>query len=415
MRRYEIDIARRLTLGFDGGKSSPAIKVAITSVALSIAVMIVAVAVTFGFKKEITRKIQGFTPHITIYSTEADESGKSVLRPQERLADILDSADCVKEWHTSVNLLALLKTTDSFKGLYLTGVDSTFDSSFLQENLISGKIPDFKSPAKASRQLLISQTTAQALSLNIGDSINVYSLGDQVRARRMEITGIYDSHLEMYDNLLAFSTADAPRDLGGFAPDEVTRIDITTPDLKESDYSADELYKILKSEAEQGNISPFIGIDTISQQCAGIFGWLSLLDINVWIVLSLLTLVSAFTLISGMLIIILEKVRFIGVMKALGASSGSIRHIFVWLSMRIGLKGVAIGSAVGLVLIALQYFFHIVPLNPEAYYMDYAPVDFCWVAIIGVIVGFSACIYLTLAIPSRLVSRISPSESMRFE
>lgn len=415
MKRYEIEIARRIALGFDGGKSSPAVKVAVTSVALSIAVMLLAVAVIFGFKKEVTRKIEGFTPHISLYSSETDESGKAVLRPDEGLGAVLDSVPYIKEWHTSVNVLALLKRSDSFKGLYLTGVDSTFDSSFLKENLVSGKIPDFRNAEINSRQLLVSRKSASDLGLKAGDSINVYSIGDQVRVSRMEVTGIYDSHFEMYDNILAFSSANAARELGGFRPDEVTRIDITTHELKETDQSAAALHQALAQEAEKGNISPFVAIDTITSQCAGIFGWLALLDINVWIVLILLTVVSAFTLISGMLIIILEKVRFIGVMKALGAPSSSIRHIFIWLSMRIGIKGVAIGTAAGLLLISLQYWFHVVPLNPDAYYMDYAPVEFCWWAFAAVIVGFSLCIYLTLELPSRLVSRISPSESMRFE
>lgn len=415
MKRFEIYIARRLTLGQGGAKSSPAVKVAVASVALSIAVMLLAVAIVFGFKREITRKIQGFNPHVTLYSAADGSDESAALRPGGELAHILDSVPCVVDWQPSVNTLALLKTPDAFKGVYLTGLSDGHDTAFLRENIVSGRMPDIANPEKSSHSLLLSRCVADELQLTAGDSVNLYSIGDNVSLRRMEVTGIYDSHLDMFDNMLAFSSIGTARALSGTPDDEATRIDITLTSLDNVDGDALILRDALHSAAEKGLIPPYIAIDTIHSRCAGIFGWLSLLDTNVWVILVLLTLVSTFTLISGMLIIILEKVRFIGVMKALGASSASVRHIFVWLAMRIGLTGIAIGTLAGMCAVCLQYYLHLVPLNPDAYYMDYVPVDFCWWGFAALVAGFVCVIYIVLAVPARLVGRISPAESMRFD
>lgn len=417
MRQFELEIARRLALGRAKGKSSPAVKVAEVSVALSIAVMIIAIGVVFGFKREITRKIMGVNPQITLYAALPDDDGRAVLLPDEGIGELLDSLPYVASWKPTVNTLALLKTKDNFKGIYLTGLSERCDTAFLSENLISGHLPDFRNSDKESRSLLLSQNVADELSLKAGDSISVYSFGNSVMLKRLEVTGIYDTHLDMFDDMLAFAPIPTAASLGGYQPGEATRIDVTVKDPDPSripDY-ASALHADLSDAIENGSIDQSVGVDNIYNQCKGIFGWLGMLDTNVWVILSLLTLVSAFTLISGMLIIILEKVRFIGVMKALGASSASIRRVFIWLAMRIGVRGMVAGTVIGLVVLTLQYYLHIVRLNADAYYMDYAPVDFVWWAFGLTEAAFAVIIYLVLTIPSRLVSRISPSESMRFE
>lgn len=419
MKNFEINIARRLTLGNGRGKSSPAVKVAEISVALSIAVMIIAIGVVFGFKREITRKATGMNPQISLYPYLPDSEGRSVIHTDGRLGEILDSLQYVADWEPAVNTLALLKTPDSFKGLYLNGLPSTYDTSFLEENLTSGRLPDFKNPRKNSRSLLISQKVADELSLAAGDSVNIYGIGNSLSLQRMEVTGIYTTHMDMFDDVIAFSPLSAAADLIGFKEGEATAINVKTTDMKDVPAVSEALQNemnLFTSENHNNVDTPEkIMVTNILDQCKGIFGWLGMLDTNVWVILVLLTLVSAFTLISGMLIIILEKVRFIGVMKALGASSASIRHIFVWIAMRIGVRGMIAGTIIGLGVLAVQYFFHIIKLNPEAYYMDYAPVDFTWWAFAAVEVGFAIIIYLVLVLPSRLVSRISPAESMRFE
>ena len=420
MRRLEIDIARRLAIGGEKGKSSPAVIVAQISVALSVAVMIVAIGIVFGFKSEITRKVLGLNPQITLYPqiVNPGESRASITVDQ-RLSDFLDSRDYIKDWHPTINLLALLKTSDTFKGLYLYGLSSKADTLFLHDNLIEGRLPEFGTEENGKASILISRVTADELSLSPGDSINVYSFGQSTKIKRMEVSGIYDTHLEMFDNTLAYTTLATAADLGDYGQDEVSSINISTFSFDDITPAGRELAKEIQefeasSEEDRRNDITY-GVTTILDSCKGIFGWLGLLDTNVWVILILLTLVSAFSLISGMLIIILEKVRFIGVMKAMGTSSKRIRQIFIWLAMRIGFRGMIYGTVLGLALLAIQYYLHIVHLNPQAYYMNYAPVSFNWIAFAVVEAGFAIVIYLSLTIPSRFVSRISPSESMRFE
>lgn len=417
MKQFEIDIARRIALGRANGKSSPAVKVAEVSVALSIAVMLIAIGVVFGFKREITRKITGINPQITLYAPVPDSNGRAVLSPDNGLGEVLDSLPYVASWEPTVNTLALLKTRDAFKGIYLNGLSTTCDTAFLSENLVAGRLPDFANPGKDARKLLVSSNVADELSLQAGDSISVYCIGNAITLKRMEVTGIYDTHLEMFDEMLAFAPLSTAAALGGYNPGEATRIDVTVDDsdmAKIPDYAL-RLHGDLEEALQNGEMENPVAIDNIYNQCKGIFGWLGMLDTNVWVILALLTLVSAFTLISGMLIIILEKVRFIGVMKALGASSASIRRVFVWLAMRIGVRGMVAGTAVGLAVLTLQHYLHIVSLDADAYYMDYAPVAFTWWAFALTEVAFAIVIYTVLTLPSRLVSRISPSESMRFE
>lgn len=411
MKQFEIETARRLVLSDKNGKSSPAVKVAKISVALSIAVMLIAVGVVFGFKKEITRKVMGMNPQITLYPGSINAEGRSTVRLDGTLADRLDSLPYIADWSPTINTLALLKTSDNFKGLYIKGLGPSTDISFLHENLVKGGLPDFENMKDTEASLLISQKTADDMRLAVGDSISVYSFSTEIKLKRMKVAGIYDTHLDMFDNSLAFTSIPTAAYLGSYSPGEVSAINITVEDPRRIDLISDELQEEFGNEG--GGLS--LKVTNIYEQCRGIFGWLGMLDTNVWVILVLLTLVSAFTLISGMLIIILEKVRFIGVMKALGASSKSIRRVFIWLAMRIGLTGMIWGTSIGLIVLAIQYFLTPVRLNPDAYYMNYAPVDFPWIAFLAIEAGFAVIIYFVLVIPSRLVSRISPSESMRFE
>lgn len=417
MKQYEIDIARRLTFGGDKGRRSPAVKVAEVSVALSIAVMIIAIGIVYGFKQEITRKVIGLNPQITIYPMTEEGVDRPYISLDEDLTAFLDSLPYIKKWEPMVNTLALLKSKDNFQGLYLNGLSGTYDTSFLSENLTEGSLPDFKNSKGDSNKILISAHMANDMKLAAGDSINVYSFGNGIGLKRMKVEGVYDTHLDMFDKVLAYTPLSTASQLGEYGQWEVSAINISVGDIERVPEATSRLINDFTAYNQNlSNLSPqSVTITNILEQCRGIFGWLGMLDTNVWVIITLLTLVSAFTLISGMLIIILEKVRFIGVMKAMGASSASIRHIFVWLAMRIGSRGILYGTIAGLGLLALQHFFKLLRLNPEAYYMNYAPVAFPWLAFAGVIIGFSLIIYLILVLPSRMVSRISPSESMRFE
>lgn len=412
MARFEFDIARRLSFSSEG-KRTPAVGVATAAVALSVAIMLVAVAVVFGFKEEITRKLVGFNSHVTLYPAQAPGSSSVFSYEDKALDSILSHENFITSYTPSVSAPAILKQSDAFLGGFLLSLGVN-DSSFLASNLEEGRVPVMYGKAPGN-DILISRRAADALRLSTGDSINTYFLSQDVAARRLRVAGIYNSHLEDFDSRFFFAPLATIQSLTGLQPDQATMLKASVSDMQRLPQYAPKLQADLDRAFMRGEIGRSFTVDTVYRQGANFFTWLDLIDTNVWVILILMTIVSAFSLIAAMLIIILEKVRFIGVMRSLGARAASMRRVFVWLSLRVGLRGMAWGTAIGLGLAALQAWLHIVPLNPEGYYMDFVPIHFNLWWILGIEIGFALIIYLVLALPSFFVSRISPAESMRFD
>jgi len=398
-------IARRLSAGDSSGRTSPAVKVAIASVALSIAIMLLAVSIVIGFRREIVQKVIGFNAHVTLCTD--DDNGLLRLTPE--LDSVVSRTPGVVSSSMSISIPALLKTPTAFKGIYLRGLAPDGDTTFLHNALTAGKLP------RSSGALLISASMARHLGITTGDSITLYRVADNVLARRMQVDGIYNSHFENYDDYCAYAPLSTVQELVGATQAEGSVLDITTTSLDESPHVASILFERLNNGVLSGELTQSYRVDTALSRGSHYFAWLDMLDTNVWIILTLMTLVAAFTLISGILIIILEKVRFIGVMKALGASSRRLGNIFVLLAVRIAATGLLIGNAVALLLIGIQALWHPAKLNPEAYYFDYVPVSLPLPQFLIINLAFVVIIYLVLLLPARLVARISPAESMRFE
>lgn len=404
----DLYIARRITAGDSSGHTSPAVKVAIASVALSIAVMLLAASIVGGFRREILQKVTGFNSHISLYTSAADGTGPVELTPP--LDSIIASTPGVESRSLSASIPALLKTAGSFRGIYLRGISQNRDTAFLSSCLVSGRMP------RSNNETLISTLTAKHLGLNTGDSVNLYIVSENIRARKLLVSGLYNSHFENYDDYLAYSPLPLIQELGDLTPAQGSVIDINLKGgIKEIPETSALLIERLNNAIMQGQLNQVYHIDTALERGANYIAWLDMLDTNVWIILALMTLVALFTLISGILIIILEKVRFIGVMKAIGSSSGRLRHIFVLLAVRIAATGLIIGNIFALLIIGAQALWHFIPLNPEAYYLDYVPVSLNLLTWLGINLAFVVIIYTVLILPARLVSRISPSESMRFE
>lgn len=403
----DLFITRRISAGDSTGRTSPAVKVAVASVALSIAVMILAVSIVGGFRREIMQKVTGFNSHITLYP---EDSGTGVIQFTPALDSIISSTPGVTGSTLSATIPALLKSPESFRGIYLRGMSADADTSFLHSVLSAGRLP-----RPGSSELLVSASMARHLSLSPGDSINLFLIFEPIIARRLPVAGIYNSHFENYDDYLAFAPIGLTRSLTGLAHAEGTTVEIRTGSLGDIPQVTPELTERLNQGIISGKISQAYRMDTAFERGANYLAWLDMLDTNVWIILTLMTLVAVFTLISGLLIIILQKVRFIGVMKAIGASSRRLSHIFVLMAVRIAATGLLAGNAIALALIGMQAGWHLIPLNPEAYYIDYVPVSLPLPVLLGVNAAFILIIYLVLILPARFVSRISPSESMRFE
>lgn len=402
-------VARRLSLSAEGGGWSPPVVVSVVAVALSLSVMLASVCIVLGFKAEITAGIVGFNSHLAVVPPEDSATGVLTLTPS--LREVLDNEEYVRGYTFEVSAPAVLKTPTEFKGIYLRGIDGGPDSTFLSGKLKEGSLPDFGSAAGG---ILLSRATADALGVKAGSKLDTYFTGGDsgVTMRTYRVSGIYSSDFE-YDSHYAYMSAADVRDVFGLAADEGSALRVTTSDFDLAPQYARQLNSRLVRGLAEGELYSSYRVADTPHQAAGYFSWLSLLDTNVAVILALMTAVSAMTLISAMLILIGEKERVVGVLRALGGSRGLVRRVFVALALRIGLTGMAVGNVLTLVFLWLEQRYHFVRLDAASYYMDFMPVSMDWAVIAAVNAGVLAAVFVLLLWPSASAARISPASSLR--
>lgn len=410
---YALYLGRKVALGSGGRKASPGVKVATAAIALSVAVMIASIAIVLGFKREITDKVLGFTSHI-VMTVNPENEADHIITLTPTLKKILDSQESIKDYSLQVSLPAILKTPEDFKGIFLKTLADQQTKDFLRSNLISGHIPDY-SQDSTKLEIVMSRMAASQLGLKQDDKVDCYFINDDVKVRRLKIAGIYDSHFDAYDDLMVYGGRDLSEAFSGLKSNQGSSILITLKDFDKLDAETVELQETFNKALRDGLIYKSYSLENAHVQGANYFQWLSMLDTNVIVVLTLMMIVGCVTLISGMLTIILDKKRFIGLLKALGASNGKVREVFVYLAMRVAIVGILIGNILIIGLLMIQDRFHIFKLDATSYYIDFVPVDLDWVAFGILNAGVLAIVYLTLILPSRIISNISPSATMRSE
>ena len=411
---YPLYIARRLSLAAGGRRQAPAVAVAVAAVALSVAVMIASVCIVLGFKSEIRDKVVGFNGHITLYPSPSTSDEDNLITLTPSLKQELQSLPFVTDFSLQAAIPAIFKTPSDFKGVYLKGFSGNATARFLEKNLESGELVDF-SKEENKNKVIISSKTARQLGLKAGDKIDTYFISDELRVRRLEIAGIYNSHFDEYDELLVFGSLPLVQQMGQIGNDQGTYLQLTTDDFDRIQEYTLLLQGHLNEALADGRLFRLYKTENVLSQGIGFFSWLSLLDMNVIVVLALMMIVGCITLVSGMLIIIIEKKRFIGMMKTLGAPTSEVRKIFVYLAIRVALWGMLIGNAVMIALMLVQEKTHFLKLDPDSYYIDFVPVHISWLAIALLNVGVVVVTYLVLILPSRFVAGISPAETMRYE
>lgn len=409
---YPLFLARKLSLGAEGRKASPAVRVAVAAVALSVVIMIAAVSIVLGFKREIREKVRGFNSDITLYvnPTSENQSNLAELTPLFRKA-LLETPG-VTSVEISISSPAIFKTPDDFKGIYLKSALSPQTRRFLSDNMESGRLPDFESDSEKDK-IVISRKTADQLELKTGSKIETYFITDEIRVRKLEVAGIYNSHFDAYDNLMVYGSRKALNELNALSPSEGTSILISTDDFDRVPETAATIQKTVMDCLADGRSDRFYKVQTAREAGAGYFNWLAMLDVNVIVILSLMMAVGCVTLVSGMLIIILDKRRFIGTLKALGSPTLSLRRVFVLLAIRIALTGLIIGDLIAIAILWAQDRYHFIPLDGDAYYMDFVPVELIPGSILTINAGVLLISYFVLILPSRFVAKISPAETMR--
>lgn len=412
--KFSLFVARRLSLSSGGRKSSPAIKVSVTAVALSVAVMIAAVAIVLGFKREIRDKVIGFNSHISVYALPTHEKEDNVFTLTPSMRELLDNEPFVTDYSLEASIPAIFKTQSDFKGIYLRTLNGASTSMFIKKNLEAGKIPDY-TKAENGNKIVISRTAADELGLKPGDKIDTYFISDDVRVRRLEVSGIYNSHFDSYDGVIAYGALPLVQKLAGVLPTQGTSLQIHTDDFDRVSKYTQKLNEDLAQAIANGLIYRQYTVDNALNQGAAYFNWLSLLDTNVIVILTLMAIVAIATLISGMLILILDKKSFIGVARAMGASIGQVREVFIFLALKVAFIGLLIGNILTIAALWAQEHWHFLPLDADAYYIDFVPVqlDAWWILLLNAICF--VLIYLALILPSRFVAGISPTDAMRTE
>lgn len=394
--------------------SRPAIRIATIGVAIGLAVMIVTVSVVFGFKHTIRDKVVGFGSHIQVHNT-INYSGTDPhpIEANDSLMKIVGKQDGVKYAERFSITQGILKTEDDFLGITIKGIAEEYDTTFLAKHLIEGNITPFSS--KTSKyKLLVSKMIADKMRLKAGDQVFGYFIDDDgVRTRKFTISGIYQTNMTRFDETLCFTDLRTANKLNGWTENQATGIEVIVDNFDQLNETADKfINNINRTCDEQGNS---LTSETIYELYPQVFSWLELLDINVWIILILMVCVAGFTMISGLLIIILERTQMIGILKALGARNNTIRHTFLWFSVFIIGQGLLWGNVVGIGIVLLQQKTGIITLDPQTYYVSEAPMELnlLLIALIN-IATLLICIFILVA-PSYLISHIHPAKSMRYE
>ncbi len=409
-------IARRIN-GSEGQRrevSRPAIRIATIGVAIGLAVMIITVSVVFGFKHTIRDKVVGFGSHIQVENYMAQQLSAPVpISISDSLMNVMKQLPGIRHVERYALTQGILKTDDDFLGVAFKGVGSDYDTTFLSEHIVEGKMPKF-SDGQSKYSLLISRMMADKLQLKAGEKVYAYFIGnDDVRARKFTITGIYETNMTQFDQSLCFTDYNVPIRLNGWEPDQCSGAELLVDDFDQLEQVAEEV--VAKVNRRTDKYGAIITSQTIREAHPHVFQWLELLDINVWIILALMICVAGFTMISGLLIIILERTQMIGILKALGMRNSTVRHTFLWFAAFIIGRGMLVGDIIGIGLVVLQQQTGFIHLDPASYYVDTAPMELNIPIIVLLNVVTLLVSLFVLIAPSFLISHIHPARSMRYE
>lgn len=405
-------IARRLLDTKDNKSISiPIVRIALIGIVLGVVIMLLSLFITSGFKKEITDKLSGFFSDLEISAYASHNTFMNdVVEVSDTLLTAIAQTKGVVEYYPFVTKPAILKRQEEIQGVVLKGVDSLYQNSFFEQHLIQGEMPDWKS-AQRSDELLISQLAADVLNLAVGDKVELHFVQTPPRIRQWRIAGIYSTGFKEYDENFALCDMRQLQRLNDWTNREVSGIAIMVDHKENIEEIAGKISEVLPYDRNNN----YYRITTLGEQAPQIYDWLALLNMNIWIILILVIAVAGFNMVSGLLVLIIDKTAMIGILKALGLRDYSLQKIFLYLSIGLIWKGVLWGTGIALLLGGIQYFFAILPLDPVTYYMDRVPIHIDWLQLLILDIGVIGISTLMLIIPSLLIGRINPIEAIKFE
>lgn len=388
------------------------INISVGAIGLSLTIMIFAIAILFGFKKEIKRKLSGFSAHIQVTQLNSNNSYESFpVQFDETFKAGLDQTRGIRRTFTYATKPVLLKSGIDIQGGILYGVDASYDWRFFEDYLVDGELPLNADPN--SLQILISSTLAQLLHLQSGDRLPAYFIQDPPKMRPFTISGIYDTGIIEYDKLYVICALDQIRQVNDWASDEIGGYGIILDDPDNMETMAEQVRDLAGDRIMDR--TELMRVTTIREIAPGFFDFLRLTDMNVWVMLVLMGLVAGFNMISGLMILILDRTRMIGTLRALGTKTRSLRKIFIYQSAVIIGKGLVLGNLLGIGLTLLQKKFELIPLDPSSYFIDTVPISLSPLHLILLNIGTLIVTVMMLLVPSGIISRLSPDKTIKFD
>ncbi|MFN0291144.1 ABC transporter permease [Pedobacter helvus] len=400
-------ISRRISLKAERTFSKLIVRIAIAGVMLSLAVMILSVAIIKGFKTEIQDKVRGFVGDIQIYRYDLNGSfEKSPFIPNDTTLNHLKNNKEIAAYYPFATKPAIIVANGEVEGINFKGIDRTYNWDYIKKHLVSGKIIDFTDSTKSAQQILISDFTARRLMLKTGDTFIMHFVQNPPRKRKMTIVGIYHIGIENLDKGFVIGDLALIRRLNNWQANETGGIEVRIKDFKLLKPVADDVYSSLELKLRSRSVE---------ESTPEIFTWLSLLDVNTNVILTLMLIVGVINMITALLIMILERTNMIGILKAMGMPNSSMMKIFLYNAIYLVSLGLLMGNILGLGLCYLQQYTHLFKLDQANYYLDYVPIEVHFIDVLLLNLVTIVICALVLIIPSMLVSRISPLKAIRFK
>jgi lipoprotein-releasing system permease protein len=403
----EYFIAGRVALKSERTFSKLIVRIAIAGVMLSLAVMMLSVAIIKGFKTEIQEKVRGYIGDVRIFKFDLNNSFElSPFVPAPETINKLKKNPQVECFQPYATKPAIISANNEVEGINFKGIDKTFHWDYIRKHLVSGTVIDFTDSAKATRQIMISQFTASRLNLKIGDNFIMYFVQDPPRKRPFKIVGIYNIGVEEIDKNFVLGDLNLIRRLNNWKPDEIGGIEIRIKDFSRLKQTSADIYKDLEIKLKS---------ESVQEYFPAIFTWLSLLDVNTKVLLVLMMLVGVINMITALLIMILERTNMIGLLKSLGMTDMSIMKIFLYNAIYLVGLGLLLGNILGLGIGFIQQYTHVFKLDQSSYYLSYVPIEIHFVDVLLLNICTVVICFLVLIVPSMLVSKISPLKAIRFK
>ncbi len=399
-------ISKRISQEASGSFSNIINRVAVVSIGLGLAVLIIAFMVLFGFKKEIKDKIYSFSGHLIVSKyTLSTSFEESTIVINDSLIRTLKNYPLTERVQPYAMKAALLKTDEEVQGVIIKGVDESFDTLGFSKHMMEGRFPNVYSE-KYSTEVALSKRVSNYLELGVNDEVLVYFVQNPPRFRRLKVTGIYETGLEEFDEKIIIGDLDLLRRMNNWPDSIAGGIEVFISDTDKLKQAESELYNTLSID---------LYVDKVTDRYLQIFEWLNMLNRNVVILLAIILFVSGTSIISILLILIMERTQMIGILKSVGASNQMIRRVFVFNGLQLIIKGLLWGNAIGITIGLIQKYFKLIPLDEANYYMSHVPIVIDTSTILALNLLILIIIGLTLLIPVAIISRVQPVKAIRFD